>query len=118
MPHSDAAPAIREARPRRTCRAAPLESPRLCLWPTHGRRRMTETTPSSDTTADRARVGASFIALALGVAAGALGILPWLVGGGTLPLQNLWANNDMPNDMPFALLPVSQYAATAIFVLL
>jgi hypothetical protein len=63
-------------------------------------------------------VGASFIALAVGVAAGVLGILPWLIGGGTLPLQNLWANNAMPNDMPFALLPVSQYAATAIFVLL
>jgi len=79
---------------------------------------MTETTPASDTPTAATRAGTRFIAIAVGVAAGALGILPWLIGGGTLPLQNLWAADTTPNAMPFALLPVSQYAATAVFVLL
>ncbi|MBF0672553.1 MAG: hypothetical protein IR160_08205 [Salinibacterium sp.] len=57
-------------------------------------------------------------ALAVGVLAGLLGILPSLLDGGRLPLQNLWVQRTMPDDMPFALLPVSQYSATTMFALL
>lgn len=53
--------------------------------------------------------------LAVGAAAAILGLVPWLVSGARLPLQNLWADITMPEDMPFALLPFSQYA---IFFLL
>lgn len=38
-----------------------------------------------------------------------VGLLPWLLQGSKLPLQNLWAEQTMPDDMPFALLPFSQY---------
>lgn len=53
--------------------------------------------------------------LGFGVAAAIVGLLPWLLGGGTLPLQLLWAHSTLPDDMPFVLLPFSQYA---IFLLL
>jgi hypothetical protein len=59
-------------------------------------------------------------AIGLGVAAVALGLLPWLRTGLRLPLQNLWALDTAPGDMPRALLPFSQYAVAfivaAIFV--
>ncbi|WP_309129777.1 hypothetical protein [Microbacterium sp.] len=54
---------------------------------------------------------------AIGVGGGALGLLPWLMGGGRLPLQNLWSSATMPEDMPFVLLPLSQYYATVLFSL-
>ena len=53
----------------------------------------------------------------LGVAAAVLGLLPWLVTGMRLPLQNLWATPTLPADMPVALLPFSQYAVTSIVAL-
>ena len=53
--------------------------------------------------------------LGLGAAAAILGLLPWLVRGGRLPLQLLWEQSTLPGDMPFVLLPFSQYA---IFFLL
>lgn len=55
---------------------------------------------------------------AVGAAGGILGIAPWLAGGATLPLQNLWATATMPDDMPFAMLPLSQYYATTLFALI
>ncbi|MFS0911256.1 hypothetical protein AB3M89_05650 [Microbacterium sp. 179-I 3D2 NHS] len=55
--------------------------------------------------------------LLIGVGGGILGLLPWVVGGGILPLQNLWASPTMPDDMPFVLLPLSQYSATLLFSL-
>ncbi|PKQ36221.1 MAG: hypothetical protein CVT61_01565 [Actinobacteria bacterium HGW-Actinobacteria-11] len=54
--------------------------------------------------------------LFLGLGAGVLGLLPWVIVG-TLPLQNLWASPTMPEDMPFVLLPLSQYFATLLFSL-
>lgn len=69
-------------------------------------------------TAARAADRPVVLALAVGVLAGVLGILPALLDGGRLPLQNLWARQTMPDDMPFALLPVSQYSATTVFALL
>ncbi len=57
------------------------------------------------------------LSFAIGVGGGILGLLPWFVGGGILPLQNLWATETMPEDMPFVLLPLSQYSAVLLFVL-
>lgn len=45
-------------------------------------------------------------------------LFPSWVGGGRLPLQNLWHEQTMPGDMPFSLLPLSQYDALSIFVML
>jgi len=50
----------------------------------------------------------------LGVAAAVVGLLPWLATGMRLSLQNLWAFETMPEAMPLALLPFSQYALTSI----
>lgn len=54
----------------------------------------------------------------IGVAAAVVALLPWLVTGVRLPLQNLWAVQTLPEDMPIALLPFSQYAVVQIFSLL
>lgn len=54
----------------------------------------------------------------LGVAAAIAGLLPWLVTGMRLPLQNLWATETLPEHMPIVLLPFSQYALTRIAALL
>lgn len=52
--------------------------------------------------------------LLVGVASAILGLLPWLITGMRLPLQNLWALNTLPAEMPVALLPFSQYQLTVI----
>lgn len=52
-------------------------------------------------------------ALVIGLAAAVLGLLPWLVTGLRLPVQNLWAG-DAAARMPVVLLPFSQYAVTII----
>ncbi|WP_022888634.1 hypothetical protein [Agromyces italicus] len=54
----------------------------------------------------------------IGVAAAAIGLLPWLITGMRLPLQNLWASETMPDDMPLVLLPFSQYRLSMIASLL
>jgi hypothetical protein len=54
----------------------------------------------------------------VGVAAGIVGLLPWLVAGMRLPLQNLWATGTLPDRMPIVLLPFSQYALTLIAALI
>ena len=41
----------------------------------------------------------------IGVLAGLLGLAPWLVSGAQLPLQNLWAKEVLPAQMPVSLLP-------------
>lgn len=56
--------------------------------------------------------------LLIGVAASAVMLFPSWVGGGRLPLQNLWQTQTMPEDMPFALLPLSQYYALSVFTML
>ena len=64
------------------------------------------------------RDGRPFLSLAIGIVAALVGLVPGLIGGGRLPLQNLWAAQTLPEDMPFALLPVSQYYATSLLALL
>ncbi|MFF2275787.1 hypothetical protein [Agromyces sp. NPDC058126] len=54
----------------------------------------------------------------IGVAAAVIGLLPWLATGMRLPLQNLWAADTMPDDMPLVLLPFSQYQLSTIASLL
>ena len=61
------------------------------------------------------RARANFIALGVGAVAAAVGLLPWLTSGMRLPAQNLWASQDLPGDMPFALLPFSQYYFLVLF---
>ncbi|MEV1128824.1 hypothetical protein [Agromyces sp. NPDC049794] len=50
----------------------------------------------------------------IGVASALLGLLPWLITGMRLPLQNLWATDTSPDRYPLVLLPFSQYAITLI----
>jgi hypothetical protein len=54
------------------------------------------------------------LSLLVGMASVVVGLSPWLVSGGRLPLQNLGAAGAAPDEMPFVLLPFSQYALTLI----
>ena len=56
--------------------------------------------------------------LGIGMAAASVGLLPWLVTGLRLPLQNLWGTTTAPQDMPLVLLPFSQYSITLVAGLL
>lgn len=56
-------------------------------------------------------------AVGTGAAAALLGLLPWLLSGGRLPLQNLWADPTSSEEMPRALLPFSQYAVVLLLAL-
>lgn len=58
------------------------------------------------------------VALSIGFLAAALGLTPWWITGAKLPLQNLWANQVMPDQMPLALLPLSQYEVLTLIALL
>jgi hypothetical protein len=61
---------------------------------------------------------AAWLWLAIGVGAAAIGLLPWAVTGLRLPLQNLWEAATLPEQMPIALLPFSQYAVTLVAAVL
>lgn len=54
----------------------------------------------------------------IGILAGLLGLGPWLITGAQLPLQNLWAAEVAPDQMPVSFLPLSQYELTTIVALL
>lgn len=54
----------------------------------------------------------------IGAGAAVLGLVPWLVTGMRLPLQNLWAVQEGPGQMPIVLLPFSQYFLTTLSSLL
>jgi hypothetical protein len=54
----------------------------------------------------------------IGVLAGLLGLAPWLVTGAQLQLQNLWATEVLPAQMPASLLPLSQYELTTLVALI
>lgn len=59
-----------------------------------------------------------WVHLLLGMASAVAGLLPWVVSGMRLPLQNLWATETLPDDMPIVLLPFNQYALLLIVALL
>lgn len=46
---------------------------------------------------------------AAGAVAAVVALLPWLLTGGRMPLQNLWS--EIPADIPFVLLPFHPYTA-------
>ncbi|QIG38223.1 hypothetical protein G5T42_00965 [Microbacterium sp. 4R-513] len=73
------------------------------------------TTPDAATTT---RTLPGWAAVLIGIGAAVLGLLPWLVTGMRLPLQNLWTAQTLPGDMPVVMLPFSQYAITLIIGLL
>jgi hypothetical protein len=50
----------------------------------------------------------------IGIAATVLGLVPWIVTGMRLPLQNLWAQPTAPEQMPVALIPFSQYTVSTV----
>jgi hypothetical protein len=54
----------------------------------------------------------------VGAACAAVGLLPWIVTGMRLPIQNLWEGPPPTGGMPLALLPFSQYAVTLIVTLI
>lgn len=56
--------------------------------------------------------------LAIGLGAAVLGLLPWMVTGMRLPLQNLWVRAVLPEEMPVAWLPFSQYQVTLLIALM
>lgn len=74
----------------------------------------TETTDTTATPTPPARRLPSWAPVLLGVAAATIGLLPWLITGMRLPLQNLWATEVAPEQYPLVLLPFSQYAITLI----
>ncbi|WP_193508951.1 hypothetical protein [Cryobacterium sp. BB736] len=78
---------------------------------------MTSTTDQVDTPAPSA-AATRWLTFAWGLAIGAgsalVGLLPWLITGMRLPLQNLWETTVDPEAMPIALLPFSQYSITLI----
>ncbi|GAA1854528.1 hypothetical protein ACFFOM_02585 [Microlunatus capsulatus] len=69
---------------------------------------MTATTPTADPP-PRPRPLPAWLGVLVGIAAAGVGLLPWLVTGLRLPLQNLWAVETRPEDMPRVLLPFNQY---------
>jgi hypothetical protein len=78
----------------------------------------TETLPARPTDARRETSGGIVLGFVVGLLAVLVGLLPWLVTGARLPLQNLWTQQTLPDDMPRALLPVSQYHVSTIAALL
>lgn len=54
--------------------------------------------------------------LLVGIGGGILGLLPWLVTGARLPLQNVW--DEVPASVPVVLLPYHPYDVTLVAALL
>jgi hypothetical protein len=60
----------------------------------------------------------AFASVGIGIAGALLGLLPWIITGMRLPLQNLWAFETLPGQMPVAFLPFSQYTVTTVIGML
>lgn len=69
-------------------------------------------TDESTTTPARPR----WVFLLVGIGGGAVGLVPWLVTGARLPLQNVW--DDVPASLPAVLLPFHPYFVTLLAALL
>lgn len=77
-----------------------------------------EVQPAAPSPAPRLAPVAAVWRYVIGVAAALVGLLPWLVSGMRLPVQNLWALPTRPEDMPLVLLPFNQYAVVELAALL
>lgn len=60
----------------------------------------------------------SLIWLLIGIGSALVALLPWIITGMRLPLQNLWGSDTLPDGLPVALLPFSQYYVAALASLL
>lgn len=60
------------------------------------------------------RYARASLSVATGVVGALLGLVPWLVTDRRLPSQNIWHEFVMPEDMPHALMPLSQYYVVTI----
>ncbi len=60
----------------------------------------------------------SWVCVLIGMGSAVIGLLPWLITGMRLPVQNLWATDAAPDELPLTLLPFSQYAITLIVALI
>ena len=58
------------------------------------------------------------IFLLLGAGAALFALLPWAITGMRLPLQQLWSQQTLPEDMPIALLPFHMYFALTVAALI
>ncbi len=52
----------------------------------------------------------------VGALSAVFALLPWLITGARLPVQNFWS--EIPTSLPVVLLPFSQYAVSLVFALL
>ena len=76
-------------------------------------------TPAPDGTVTRTTGTALGLGTAVGIVGAVVGLLPWIVTGMHLPLQNLWETSVADErDMPIAFLPFSQYFLTFLVALL
>ncbi|MBC7402316.1 MAG: hypothetical protein H7279_03950 [Microbacteriaceae bacterium] len=66
----------------------------------------------------RLAVAGPVLYLLVGMASAIAGLVPWLITGMRLPVQNLWASTVFPGQMPITLLPFSQYALSLIVALI
>ena len=57
-------------------------------------------------------------AVSFGVLCAFMGMLPWIVTGMRLPLQNLWESETLPESMPRALIPLSNYSVVVTSAIL
>src|SRR5690606_40914719 len=90
---------------------------RKSVPPQHGSGKVTamiddHVPPAAESTVPRQGVTVSPLGrYAIGVAAAVVGLLPWLLTGMRLPLQNLWSHPTSPEDMQHAQLVFNQYFA-------
>ncbi len=68
------------------------------------------------TTGPRTAKPSLWVFALIGIGGAALGLLPWLLGGARVPMQNLWTQ--VPDDIPIALLPFHPYASSHLLALL
>jgi hypothetical protein len=60
----------------------------------------------------------SWAFLLLGAGSAIVALVPWLITGPRLPLQQLWSQQTLPDDMPIALLPFHMYFALTVAALI
>jgi hypothetical protein len=60
----------------------------------------------------------SWTFLLLGAGSAIVALVPWIITGMRLPLQQLWSQQTLPEDMPIALLPFHLYFALTVAALI